>query len=61
MHNQRGPKTMRGNKLMVSVLFDPDQIEALDDYAEQRRTSRTQIVREAVDLWLAKQREQQAA
>lgn len=61
MHNERNPKVMRGRKLMISVTIDPDQVHAIDRIADQRRTSRAQLFREAVELFLEREQEREAA
>lgn len=43
----------RGRKVSIAVQLDPDQCEGLDQISAKRRTSRSAIVREAVDLYLA--------
>lgn len=43
-----------GNKAMISVLLDNDQVESLEDLAVVRRVSRAALIREAIDLYLRK-------
>ena len=50
--NERNPQYMHGKRLLTNILLDPDQIKALDQIADRKRTSRAQLVREAVDLFL---------
>lgn len=57
----RNPRTKRGNKLLITVTIDPDQVQAIDRLADERRTSRSQVVREAVNLFLAREQEREAA
>lgn len=57
----RNPKAKRGNKLMITVTIDPDQVHAIDRIADARRTSRAQLVREAVNLFLLREQEREAA
>ena len=51
---------MRGRKLVISLLLDPDQVAAIDRIADQKRTSRAQLVREAIDLFLVREEERAA-
>lgn len=44
----------RGRKVFVSIQLDPDQCDDVDQIAATRRTSRSAVVREAVDFYLAK-------
>lgn len=44
----------RGRKIDVTIGFDADQLEALDRLAEQLRTKRPTLVRQAVDIFLAR-------
>lgn len=50
---KRNPRVMRGDKVLISVAIDPDQVKAVDQIADEKRTSRSQLFREAVALWLA--------
>lgn len=43
----------RGKKVIFSVQLDIDQCEAIDLLSTKRRTSRSAVIREAVDLYLA--------
>ena len=58
--NLRNPKAMRGNKLMITVTVDPDQVHAIDRIADERRTSRAQLVREAINLFLDREEKRAA-
>ena len=60
MNGQRNPQVMRGRKLMISITIDPDQVAAVDKIADERRTSRAQIFREAIDLFLLREEERAA-
>lgn len=53
MPTKRNPQAMRGNRLVINLTLDPDQVAAVDEVADNRRTSRAAIVREAVDFFLA--------
>ena len=43
----------KGLKIQVTIQLDPDQSFDLDRIAKVRRTSRSAITREAVDLYLS--------
>ena len=43
---------MRGNRQITSVTLDPDQMEAIDRHAEAQRSSRSAVIRQAVQLFL---------
>ena len=60
MNNTRNPRVMRGKKLLINLLLDPDQVKAIDAIADQKRTSRAQLVREAIDLFLAREEKRAA-
>lgn len=53
MHGKRNPQVFRGKKLMISVTVDPDHVYAIDELADAKRTSRAQLFREAIALYLA--------
>ncbi|HCG30765.1 MAG TPA: hypothetical protein DEU95_13875 [Chloroflexi bacterium] len=53
MKRSPGPTTYRGHRLQITIQVDPDQVAAVDRLAAFRRTSRTALVREALDLYLA--------
>ena len=40
----------------VVVTLPPELLEAVDSYAEQHATKRSQVVRQALQEWLAKRR-----
>lgn len=44
----------------VCIAFGPDQLSWLDDHAKTRRTSRSAVVRQAVDLLIKYNRRQPA-
>lgn len=50
-----------GNRNLISITIDRDQVEDLDALATQRRTSRAALIREAIDLYLRTKREAEAA
>lgn len=60
MHNERNPQVMRGRKLLISITIDPDQVHAIDRIADERRTSRAQLFREAIALYLEREEKQAA-
>jgi hypothetical protein len=43
---------VEGSKAYVSMTIDPDQVDQLDRLVRARRTTRAQLLREAVDLFL---------
>lgn len=45
----------RRRKPLVTIQLDPDQQSRLDALAESQRTSRSALIRQAVDLLLARQ------
>lgn len=49
--NERGPLIVH-NKAKISISIAPDQVATLDSLAEQRRVSRSVLVREAIDLFV---------
>ena len=51
---KRNPRVMRGRRLLITVTIDPDQVLRLDQLADLKRTSRAALVREAIDLLLAR-------
>lgn len=53
MKRSPGPTTFRGRRLQITIQVDPDQVAAFDRLAAFRRTSRTALVREALDLYLS--------
>lgn len=61
MRSERNPQFMRGQKMPVTISMDPDQVHALDRIADQKRTSRAQLIRESVDLLLAREEAREAA
>jgi len=60
VHNERNPQVMRGRKLLISITIDPDQVHAIDRIADERRTSRAQLFREAIALYLEREEKQAA-
>ena len=49
--SRNGPPK-RGNRLVVSVMLDEDQVLAFDEIVWARRTTRSAVAREAIDLYL---------
>jgi len=47
-----GPSVKRGRRLLITVLIDPDQVYRLDRLAQARRTSRSAVIREAIEILL---------
>lgn len=43
---------MRGKRHITSVTLDPDQMEDIDRHAESQRSSRSAVIRQAVQLFL---------
>ena len=60
MSDQKGPYP-RGNKVVINIMLDPDQVKPLDELTERRRTSRSQLIREAIDEYLARHAEKAVA
>lgn len=61
MDRRRNPNVKRGRKLMISITIDPDQVHAIDRIADERRTSRAQLFREAIALYLEREEAREAA
>jgi hypothetical protein len=47
----KGPY-IEGSKAYISMTIAPDQVHALDRLVTERRTTRSQLLREAVDVFL---------
>ena len=45
--------TKRGKRLVISVMIDEDQVKQFDSIAGRRRTTRSALAREALDLFLS--------
>lgn len=50
----RNPQASKPNgQLIITLNIDREQVEALDTLADLKRTSRSALAREAIDLFLA--------
>jgi predicted transcriptional regulator len=47
------PKVRRGRRMVISVMLDPEQVEALDRIAMVDGMSRSVLARKAIRLFLA--------
>lgn len=43
-----------GNKSLISITVDTDQVVSLDEIASKQRTSRAAVIRTAIDQYLTK-------
>lgn len=50
-----------GKKFKINIVVDPDQLEEVEALAEKMRTNRSVIFRQAIDFYLAAQREEALA
>ena len=55
------PPFQHGNRNLISITIDRDQVETLDALASERRTSRAALIREAIDLYLRTKQEAEVA
>lgn len=50
-----------GEKYKINIVIDHDQLHDIEALAEEKRTNRSAVIREAIDYFLKVQREKQAA
>lgn len=48
----RSNTTATGMVRVVAISIAPEQVAAVDEFATERRSSRSQLIREAIDLYL---------